>query len=199
GNHQVGEVARHRTFVARPDLDLVAVPEDDRPEAVPLRFVELTLRDPLDRLGEHRLDRWHHGKVHEVSLPDLPPPITEVDVSHRPGCRARPSARRPSCWAARGAAPPASWGGPAGSSARRDHAPGRPPTGRRHRRSSQPRRAGAPRRRRAPTTPPARYAPSTRPARSGPAAPRSSAPTPDRPAARVATTPRPACGPGLPG
>ena len=35
----LGEVAGHRLLVARADLDLVAVAEDDRAEAVPLRFV----------------------------------------------------------------------------------------------------------------------------------------------------------------
>ena len=34
----LGEVAGHRLLVARADLDLVAVAEDDRAEAVPLRF-----------------------------------------------------------------------------------------------------------------------------------------------------------------
>ena len=48
GQHRrddLGEVAGHRLLVAAADLDLVAVPEDDRPEAVPLRLVDLAGRD----------------------------------------------------------------------------------------------------------------------------------------------------------
>ena len=60
GLDDVGEVARHRLLVARPDLDEVTGPEDDRPEAVPLRLVEhldLDGREVLDRLGQHRRHR----------------------------------------------------------------------------------------------------------------------------------------------
>src|SRR5581483_2596725 len=54
----------HRPLVAAADLDLVAVAEDDRPEAVPLRLVELVGRDLGDGLGEHGRNRGHHGQVH---------------------------------------------------------------------------------------------------------------------------------------
>src|SRR5829696_8406741 len=37
-NH-FGEIPRHRPLVARADLYLITIPEDDRPEAVPLRLV----------------------------------------------------------------------------------------------------------------------------------------------------------------
>ena len=36
--HELGEVAGHRPLVPAADLHLVAVPEHDRPEAVPLRL-----------------------------------------------------------------------------------------------------------------------------------------------------------------
>ena len=41
----LGEVARHRPLLAAADLDLVAVAEHDRAEAVPLGLVELARRD----------------------------------------------------------------------------------------------------------------------------------------------------------
>ena len=37
--NQFGEVARHRPLVTGADLDLIAIPEDDRSEAIPLRLV----------------------------------------------------------------------------------------------------------------------------------------------------------------
>ena len=40
----LGEVPGHRPLVAAADLDLVAVAEDDRPEAVPLRLVHQVSR-----------------------------------------------------------------------------------------------------------------------------------------------------------
>ena len=43
--HQFGEVAGHRPLVAAAELDLVAVAEADRPEAVPLRLVGRVGRD----------------------------------------------------------------------------------------------------------------------------------------------------------
>src|SRR4051812_38112752 len=62
GFYDVGEVAGHRPLLAAADLDLVAVAEHDRAEAVPLGLVELAGRDPCDRLREHRRDRRHHGQ-----------------------------------------------------------------------------------------------------------------------------------------
>ena len=66
----LGEVAGQRLGVAAGQLDLVAVAEDDAAEAVPLGLeaqaaVELgRVRDPLDRLRQHRLHGRHHGQVH---------------------------------------------------------------------------------------------------------------------------------------
>jgi len=58
---QLREVAGHRPFVAAAELDLVAVPEDDRAEAVPLGLVVHPGRDVAHRLRQHRADRRHHG------------------------------------------------------------------------------------------------------------------------------------------
>ncbi len=69
GLHQLREVAGHRALVAAADLHLGAVPEDDRAEAVPLRLVELAGGDGGLGLGQHRLDRRHHGQVHPAILP----------------------------------------------------------------------------------------------------------------------------------
>ena len=64
---QLGEVARHRLLVAAADLDLVAVPEDDRAEAVPLGLVRRTVRDLGHGLGQHRRDGWHDGQLHAAT------------------------------------------------------------------------------------------------------------------------------------
>ena len=66
---QLGEVARQRLGVAAGQLHLVAVAEHDAPEPVPLRLEDQPvvlgrIGDPLHRLGEHRLDGWHHRQVH---------------------------------------------------------------------------------------------------------------------------------------
>jgi hypothetical protein len=62
---QLGKVPGHRTLVAAADLDLIAVAEDDRPEAIPFRLIaQLALRDLLHGLGEHRGNGRHHGQVH---------------------------------------------------------------------------------------------------------------------------------------
>ncbi len=68
----LGEVARQRLGVARGQLHLVTVLEDQASEPVPLGLereptVELRrVGDPLHRLGEHRLDGRHHRQVHEI-------------------------------------------------------------------------------------------------------------------------------------
>ena len=49
GSHDLGEVARERAFVAAAELDVVAVAEDDAPEAVPLR-----LERPAIAVGQRR-------------------------------------------------------------------------------------------------------------------------------------------------
>jgi hypothetical protein len=62
----LGEVAGQRALVAAAQLHLVAVPEDDAPEAVPLRLVVHVLgRGHLRHgLGQHRLHRRQQGQVH---------------------------------------------------------------------------------------------------------------------------------------
>jgi hypothetical protein len=58
---QFREVAGHRPLVPAADLDLGAVPEDDRPEAVPLRLEAVrAVRNLGHRLGQHRRDRRVH-------------------------------------------------------------------------------------------------------------------------------------------
>ena len=59
GVGELREVAVERLEVARLDVDLVAVAEDERPEAVPLRLEQpaVALGQAVDGLGEHRLDR----------------------------------------------------------------------------------------------------------------------------------------------
>jgi hypothetical protein len=62
----LGEVAGERALVAAAQLHLVAVPEDDAPEAVPLRLVVHGLGGGHlgDGLGQHRLHRRQQGQVH---------------------------------------------------------------------------------------------------------------------------------------
>ena len=62
----LGEVAGQRALVAAAQLHLVAVPEDDAPEAVPLRLVEHALGGGHlgHGLGQHRLHRRQQGQVH---------------------------------------------------------------------------------------------------------------------------------------
>src|SRR5207248_2617862 len=66
GCNDVGKVSSHRPLVTATDLYLVTVAEDDGPETVPFRLVMLARRDVGGRLGEHRRDRWHDGKVHKL-------------------------------------------------------------------------------------------------------------------------------------
>ena len=66
---QLGEVARHRAFVAATELDLVTVPEHDAPEAVPLGFEHEVgaigqRLERADRLRQHRLDRRTERQFH---------------------------------------------------------------------------------------------------------------------------------------
>ena len=106
----LGEVPRHRPLVAAADLDLVAVPEDDRTEPVPLRLVELPRRYAGADLGQHRLDRRHHGKVHTAILLACPTPAVSAGERSRrrrrrspapASCRRCPGARRRRWWSAR--------------------------------------------------------------------------------------------------
>ena len=66
GRHDLGEVAGERALVAAAQLDLVAVPEDDAAEAVPLGLVERVVADGElgCGLGQHRLHRRLHGEIH---------------------------------------------------------------------------------------------------------------------------------------
>jgi hypothetical protein len=74
GRDDLGKVPGERALVARAQLDLVAVAEDDAAKAVPLGLVEhpagelRRVRDVGDRLGQHRLHRRHDGKAHPRSL-----------------------------------------------------------------------------------------------------------------------------------
>src|SRR2546430_2746398 len=56
---ELGEIAIERLEVARLDVRLVTVAEDDRPEAVPLRLEQpaIALGQRIGCLREHRLDR----------------------------------------------------------------------------------------------------------------------------------------------
>src|SRR6185437_8347630 len=74
---QLGEIAGHRFFVAAADLDLIAVAEKDRPEAVPLRLIRRVRRDRFHRFGQHRRNRRHHRQVHNRSMAT---PAEEIDV-----------------------------------------------------------------------------------------------------------------------
>src|SRR5688572_326301 len=62
---EVGEVAIERSEVATLDVDLLSVTKHDRPESVPLRFVQkgVIARDRVDELRQHRRNRWfdHHA------------------------------------------------------------------------------------------------------------------------------------------
>src|SRR3954471_15114949 len=68
---ELGKVAIERLEVTTLDQDLVAVAEDDRPEAVPLRLEQpaVALRNAVAHLGEHRLERWIERKLHGPSIP----------------------------------------------------------------------------------------------------------------------------------
>ena len=66
GERELGEVARQRAAVARLQVDLAAVDEGDRAEAVPLRLVDPAVagRQRARRLGELREDGWGEGQRH---------------------------------------------------------------------------------------------------------------------------------------
>ena len=73
GVQHLGEVPVERLQVPRAQQDLVAVPEDDAPEAVPLGLVEPggpgslllgLVGDGRLRLGQHGLQGRHHRQLH---------------------------------------------------------------------------------------------------------------------------------------
>jgi hypothetical protein len=83
GQHRrddVGEVAGQGLGGPARDLHLVAVAKDDGTEPVPLRLEQVAAVDrvggghPLDRLGEHGLQRRHDGQVHRTRLRCPGPP-----------------------------------------------------------------------------------------------------------------------------
>src|SRR3954451_9405421 len=69
---QLGEVARERSLVAAAQVDLLAVAEDQAPEPVPFRLVEVsTPRELSLEAGEHRRPRGGPGGA---PAPLGPPP-----------------------------------------------------------------------------------------------------------------------------
>jgi hypothetical protein len=84
---QFGEVARERALVPRAQLDLVTVAEHDAAEAVPLRLEEHVAGregvEPVDRLRQHRPDRWHERQAHadDVTGGNRGPPL-DVQCLH---------------------------------------------------------------------------------------------------------------------
>ena len=97
---QLREVAIERLEVARLRVDLVAVAEDERPEAVPLGLEQPAVvgRQPVGRLGEHGFERGVEGECHD-------PNDTAVGRG-RPPTAASPG--RPGPPRARGSTPPGS-------------------------------------------------------------------------------------------
>src|SRR6185312_1215141 len=63
---QVRKIAIERSPVAALDVHVIFATEDDRPKAVPLRFIQVSARRYLVReCGEHRFNRGLHGpKLH---------------------------------------------------------------------------------------------------------------------------------------
>src|SRR5215472_17517261 len=60
---QLREVAIERPGITALDVHPVGAAEHDRPEAVPLRFIEvIACRQLVGELGEHWFDRRLHGK-----------------------------------------------------------------------------------------------------------------------------------------
>ena len=80
---ELREVAAQRFTAARLDVDLVAVDEDDRPEAVELRLIHPFLADRqlFARQRQLRLDRWRQRKGH----PAVAAPWRRVRLSRGSG------------------------------------------------------------------------------------------------------------------
>src|SRR3954453_4363003 len=72
---QLGEVARERSLVAAAQVDFLAVAEDQAPEPVPFRLVEVSPPRELSlEAGEHRRQRRSHGERHALLVPARSPP-----------------------------------------------------------------------------------------------------------------------------
>ena len=87
---QFREVAVERLQVARLRVDLIAVPEDERPEAVPLRLEQPAVvgRQRVGGLGEHRFERRFEGECHRQTIARRPP--SEPAVRSWQGRQRRP-------------------------------------------------------------------------------------------------------------
>src|SRR6185436_3692443 len=88
---QLREVAVERAQVAALDVDVVAVAEHDRAEAVPLRLEEPAVpRGQLGReLREHRLDRRRYRKPRGVRGGHQRAPVSRAAI--RPSADAQPA------------------------------------------------------------------------------------------------------------
>src|SRR4051794_19260247 len=84
---QLGEVARERSLVAAPQVDLLAVAEDQAPEPVPLWLVEVsTPRELSLEAGEHRRQRRApRGRPPPPGSPPPPPPPLGGGAARSPG------------------------------------------------------------------------------------------------------------------
>src|SRR5688572_30800021 len=78
---QLREVAIERLLVAALDEDLIAVTEDQRPKAIPLRleYPAFARWKLADALSEHREDGWIDCEVHQFGMGGWP-------ATHPPAC-----------------------------------------------------------------------------------------------------------------
>src|SRR5436190_10791304 len=91
---ELREVAHERLLIPALEIEVVAVAEQDAPEAVPLRLVQqIGCRRHVSRqLREHRLERRSNGQGHEPKL---------VEESRRATRRSRHSEANPTVVASR--------------------------------------------------------------------------------------------------
>ena len=91
---ELGEVAVERLEVPRLGEHLVAVAEDDRPEAVPLRLVQpaLAVGQRAGGLRQHRLERGRDREAHPATIADRRPARRALGADPGPGTK-RPSRR----------------------------------------------------------------------------------------------------------
>src|SRR6185437_7068692 len=68
---ELREVSVERLQIPGLDIRLIAVAEDDGPEAVTLRLEQpaVTLRQRVGRLGEHGFDGWLERELHALTVP----------------------------------------------------------------------------------------------------------------------------------